>query len=124
MYVISRGFLSSSDFEKENLVLIRNVSTILQLVDVGAGLQQRNTGEAHGQNVKFPIGPVQPEKWSSSKGRPHFPELFQLDRTDPFSFEPTFLDILFEWNAPYRSKAGAHSQYPNFTEMCAKWGES
>ena len=51
-------------------------------------------------NGKFPIGPVRPEKWSSSKGGPNFPELFQLGRTDPFSFEPKFSGILVKWIAP------------------------
>ena len=49
-------------------------------------------------NGKFPIGPVRPEKWSSSKGGP--PELFQLGRTVPLSFEPKFPEILVEWIAP------------------------
>ena len=51
-------------------------------------------------NGKFPIGPVRPEMWSSSKGGPHFPELFQLGRTVPLSFEPKFPEILVEWIAP------------------------
>ena len=51
-------------------------------------------------NGKFPIGPVRPEKWSSSKGGPHFPELFQLGRTVPLSFEPKFPEVLVEWIAP------------------------
>ena len=51
-------------------------------------------------NGKFPIRPVRPEKWSSLKGGPHFPELFQLGRTVPLSFEPKFLEILVEWIAP------------------------
>ena len=37
------------------------------------------------------------EKWSTSKGRPVFSKLFQLDRTDPLSFGPKFPEILVEW---------------------------
>ena len=40
------------------------------------------------------------EKWSTSKGRPVFSKLFQLDRTDPLSFGPKFPEILGEWIAP------------------------
>ena len=40
------------------------------------------------------------EKWSTSKGGPVFSKLFQLDRTDPLSFGPKFLEILVEWIAP------------------------
>ena len=65
-------------------------------------------------NGKFPIGPVRPEKWSSSKGGPHFPELFQLGRTVPLSFEPNFPEILVEWIAPSaqlpREESGHHKQ--------------
>ena len=57
-------------------------------------------------NGKFPIGPVRPEKWSSSKGGPHFPELFQLGRTVPLSFEPKFPEILVEWIAPHNMSEG------------------
>ena len=40
------------------------------------------------------------EKWSTSKGGPVFSKLFRLDRTDPLSFGPKFLEILVEWIAP------------------------
>ena len=40
------------------------------------------------------------EKWSSSKGGPVFSKLFQLDRTNPLSFGPKFLEILVEWIMP------------------------
>ena len=40
------------------------------------------------------------EKWSTSKGGLIFSKLFRLDRTDPFSFRPKFLEILVEWIAP------------------------
>ena len=42
------------------------------------------------------IGPVQTKKWSSSKGGPAFSKLFRLDRADPFSFRPKFLEN-FGW---------------------------
>ena len=59
-------------------------------------------------NGKFPIGPVRPEKWSSSKG-------FQLGRTVPLSFEPKFPEILVEWIAPFP---------PFWLFMCAFFGEN
>ena len=40
------------------------------------------------------------EKWSTSKGRPAFSKLFWLDRTDPFSFRPRFLEVLVERIVP------------------------
>ena len=40
------------------------------------------------------------EKWSTSKGGPVFSKLSRLDRTDPFTFRPTFPEILVEWIAP------------------------
>ena len=66
-------------------------------------------------NGKFPIGPVRPEKWSSSKGGPHFPELFQLGRTVPLSFEPKFPEILVEWIAPNDFKMA-----PDFRESLGR----
>ena len=40
------------------------------------------------------------EKWSTSKGGPVFSKPIRLDRTDPLSFGPKFLEILVEWIAP------------------------
>ena len=40
------------------------------------------------------------EKRTSSKGGPDIWKLFRLDRTDPLSFGPKFLEILVEWIAP------------------------
>ena len=64
-------------------------------------------------NGKFLIGPVRPEKWSSSKGGPHFPELFQLGRTVPLSFEPKFPEILVEWIAPLLGVLGIRDNRKN-----------
>ena len=40
------------------------------------------------------------EKWSTSKGGTVFSKLFRLNRTDPLSFGPKFLEILVEWISP------------------------
>ena len=40
------------------------------------------------------------EKKTTSKGGPVFSKLFRLDRTDPLSFGPKFLEIVVEWIAP------------------------
>ena len=43
------------------------------------------------------------EKRTTSKGGPVFSKLFRLDRTDPLSFGPKFLESLVEWIAPKNS---------------------
>ena len=54
------------------------------------------------------------EKWSTSKGGPTFPNLFRLDRTDPFSFRPKLPEILVEWIAPniFLSEKGCGIHWP------------
>ena len=45
--------------------------------------------------------PVRPGKEDHLKKVDHFfSKLFRLDRTDPLSFGPEFLEILVEWIAP------------------------
>ena len=61
---------------------------------------QRGTGIENGS--EWSNGTVQSnrEKWSTSKGGPIFSKLFQLGRTDQFSFRPKFPEILVDWIAP------------------------
>ena len=51
------------------------------------------------------------EKWSTSKGGPVFSKLFRLDRTDPLSFGPKFLEILVEWIAPLDSGSQSFARF-------------
>ena len=61
---------------------------------------QRGTGTENGSEsvVKWngPFGPVQPKKWSTSRGGPIFWKIVWLDRTVPFSFRSKFPEILLE----------------------------
>lgn len=45
------------------------------------------------------------EKWSTSKGGPAFSRLFRLDQAIPFSFRPTFSEILTQWIATWKKTA-------------------
>ena len=51
-------------------------------------------------NGPFRLDRSNQEKWSTLKGGPIFLKLFWLDRTNPFSFRPKFLEILVEWITP------------------------
>ena len=53
-------------------------------------------------STKIPTGPTG-KIGPPQKVDPFFSKLFRLDRTDPLSFGPKFLEILVEWIAPNNS---------------------
>ena len=63
----------------------------------------RGTGIENGSvkwNGQFSVGLAQLRKEVHLKGGLTFSKLSWLDRADPFSFRPIFLEILVEWIVP------------------------